>query len=175
MNGSDQEAMEGPGSGAEEVPLSQQAEVAERFLTGVLDRFGLPATLDVREVDSETVELALRGEDLGLLIGPRGTTVEALQDLTRTVVQRRTGARRGRIMVDVAGYRQRRRQALERFVRSVAEQVRREGREQVLEAMAPPDRKVVHDTINTIPGVMTRSRGEEPQRRVVIVPAPDED
>src|SRR5579875_346341 len=173
MSASGEEGSDGPELGIE-VPLAQQAEVAERFLTGVLDRFGLPATLEVRELDADTVELAIQGGDLGLLIGPRGTTVEALQDLTRTVVQRRTGARRGRILVDVAGYRQRRRQALERFVRSVAEQVLREGREQVLEPMGPPDRKVVHDTINTIPGVTTRSRGEEPQRRVVIVPQRDE-
>jgi spoIIIJ-associated protein len=77
------------------------------------------------------------------------------------------------VLVDVAGYRQKRRAALERFARQVAEEVRESGNEQQLEPMTPPDRKVIHDTVNAIDGVATRSEGLEPQRRVVVAPEGD--
>ena len=73
--------------------------------------------------------------------------------------------------VDVAGYRQRRREALERFARTVAEEVRASGVQKALEPMSPPDRKIVHDTVNEMDGVSTLSEGDEPRRRVVITPA----
>ena len=80
------------------------------------------------------------------------------------------GTAAGRVRLDVAGYRQRRREALERFTRSVADEVKESGVQKVLEPMAPADRKVVHDTVNEIDGVRTVSEGEEPRRRVVVVP-----
>ncbi|MGH9065036.1 MAG: RNA-binding cell elongation regulator Jag/EloR [Acidimicrobiales bacterium] len=167
------ERTDGDGYGGDDeahVPLAEQAEVARSFLAGLLEQFGARATVTVTELDPDTVEVAVQGEDLALLIGPRGATVGALQDLARTVVQRRTGARHGRLLVDVGGYRQKRKAALERFSRQVAEQVLSTGREQVLEAMEPSDRKVVHDTVNQIDGVATRSEGEDPRRRVIILP-----
>jgi spoIIIJ-associated protein len=94
-----------------------------------------------------------------------------LQDLTRTVVQRRFPSKTDRILVDVAGYRERRAAALQRFSTQVAEEVRSSGSERALEPMSPADRKVVHDTINEIEGVVTRSEGEDPARYVVISPA----
>ena len=154
----------------QDVPLAEQGEVAGRFLTGLLEAFGVDGQVDVRERDEETVELAVNGSDLGLLIGPKGSTLSALQDVTRTVVNRRTGARNGRVMVDVAGYRQKRKQALERFTTEVAAGVKESGAPRALEAMSPADRKVVHDTVNAIEGVSTTSEGEEPSRRVVIRP-----
>lgn len=153
-----------------DVPLSEQAEVARQFLTGLLGEFGLAASVEAKEIDEETVELAVTGDDLGLLIGPKGATLNALQDVTRTVVNRRTGARQGRLLLDVAGYREKRRMALERFVRQVATDVKQTGTPKALEPMAPADRKVVHDTVNEIEGVSTTSEGEEPDRRVVIQP-----
>lgn len=153
-----------------EVPLAHQAGVAKSFLDGLLACFETPAQVRVTELDADTVELALEGDDLALLIGPKGATVNALQDLTRTVVQRQTGARHGRLLVDVGGYRQKRKAALARFVRQVADEVLGTGQEQLLEPMAAPDRKVVHDTVNEIEGVVSRSEGEEPRRRVVIQP-----
>ena len=128
------------------------------------------AAVEMREVDEETVELRVEGPDLGLLIGPRGTTLNALQDVTRTVVHRKTGGRNGRIVVDVSGYREKRRVALERFVQDVAAEVRKAGTAKALEPMGSSDRKVVHDAVNEIEGVVTRSEGEEPNRRVVIEP-----
>ena len=154
-----------------DVPLTEQAELAREFLTGLLAAFNLQGDLEVREVDEDTVEIAVTGPDLGLLIGPKGSTLTALQEVTRTVVHRRTQAHNGRILVDVGGYREKRRLALERFTRQLATEVKETGVRKVLEPMAPPDRKVVHDTVNEIEGVSTTSEGEEPDRRVVIEPS----
>ncbi len=145
-------------------------EVAEKFLDGLIGVFGRRAEIERRAVDDETTEIALEGEGLGLLIGQRGQTLSAVQELTRTVVQRKAPGFSGRVVVDVAGYRRARRDALERFTRDVAEQVRTSGVARVLEPMPPADRKVVHDTVNTIAGVTTTSEGEEPRRHVVIIP-----
>jgi spoIIIJ-associated protein len=154
-----------------ELSLEQQGDLVEDFLDGLLDAFDLDGDLRRVEIDDDTIEVHIDGEDLGLLIGPKGQTLTAVQELSRTVVQRRSeGPTRGRIRLDVAGYREKRREALERFTRQVAEEVRASGSRKALEPMAPPDRKVVHDTVNTIDGVGTVSEGEEPRRRVVIVP-----
>lgn len=149
--------------------VEREDEVATRFLSGLLDAFGLTATVERRQLEEDTTEVAVQGEGLGLLIGQRGQTLMAVQELTRTVVQRSLPAGHGRIVVDVGGYRQARRAALERFTRSVADEVLANGVAKVLEPMPPADRKVVHDTVNAIPGVATLSEGEEPRRRVVIV------
>ncbi len=153
------------------VTLAEQTEMASEFLQGLLASFGLDGDLAVTEVDEETNEIDVQGEDLGLLIGPRGQTISAVQELTRTVLQRRAGGSyEGRVRVDVSGYRQRRREALVRFATQVAEQVRSTGGKKALEPMNAADRKVVHDTINEIEGVRTSSEGEEPRRWVVIHP-----
>lgn len=155
----------------EEMSLAEQGEVARGFLVGLIDAFGAHAEVSVREIDDETVEVAATGDNLGLLIGPKGQTLSAVQELTRTVVQRQSAARTGRILVDVAGWRQKRREALERFTKQIADEVLASGTAKVLEPMAPADRKVVHDTVNGIDGLETSSEGEEPRRRVVIRPA----
>lgn len=155
---------------SEDVSLAEQGEVAREFLDGLLAEFGASGTVSVTELDEETVEVAVEGDDLGLLIGPKGSTLSALQEVTRTVVQRQTGGRNGRLLVDVAAYRQKRKAALERFTKQVAEEVKASGVRRVLEPMSAADRKVVHDTVNDIEGVATTSEGEEPRRRVVIQP-----
>src|SRR5438552_15694387 len=94
----------------------------------------------------------------------------AIQDLTRTVVQRKLGAGCGRLLVDVAEYRKARRAALERFATGVADKVKEAGVPTALEPMNPADRKVVHDTVNAIDCVATTSEGEESNRRVGIMP-----
>lgn len=152
------------------VPMSEQSEIAEQFLRGLLNEFGKEGQVATVEVDEDTVEVQVTGDDLGLLIGPKGNTLSALQDVTRTVVQRRTGARNGRLLIDVTGYRAKRREALARFTRQVADQVLDSGTATVLEPMSAADRKVVHDTVNDIDGLATSSQGEEPRRRVVISP-----
>ena len=154
-----------------ELSLAEQGEIAREFVAGIADRMGLEADVEVHEIDEETVEVQLKGGQLGLLIGPGGKTLDALQELARTVVQHRTeGARHGRLLVDVGGYRQRRREALARFTEGIAAEVKASGVAKSLEPMSPPDRKVIHDTVNGIEGVRTTSEGEEPRRRVVIHP-----
>ena len=154
-----------------EVPVAEQAEVAKRFVDGLLAIMGVEgATSAVVLLDEETAELQVSGEDLGLLIGPKGATLLALQDLARTVVQRQTGARTGRLLLDVAGYRQKRKEALERFTQKVAGEVVATGTPTALEPMSSADRKIVHDTVNAIDGVSTTSEGEDPRRRVVVRP-----
>ena len=155
-----------------EVPLDEQAHAGRVFLEGLMAELSLPATVEVQEVDDDVMELTVDGSDLGFLIGPKGATLAALQDVTRTVVHRQTGGRNGRLMVDVAGYRQKRKLALEGFTRDIVAEVKDTGTPRVLEPMSPPDRKVVHDTVNSIEGVLTASEGEEPARRVVIKPDP---
>lgn len=150
--------------------LQEEAAVAKEFLEGLLGSFELSGQVGSEELDEETVEVSVTGGDLGLLIGPKGQTLTAIQELTRTVVQRKLGARSGRLLVDVAEYRKARRAALERFATGVADKVKEAGVPTALEPMNPADRKVVHDTVNAIDGVATSSEGEEPNRRVVIMP-----
>lgn len=149
----------------------EQAETVGDFLDGVLDTFGLSGEVRVGTVDEDEVEIDLDGDDLGLLIGPRGQTMTALHELAKTVLQRTepTGPR-VRLRLDVAGYRKKRREALSQFVRTQAAEVLASGETRALEPMNASDRKVVHDTVNEIDGISTESEGEEPRRRVVLVP-----
>jgi spoIIIJ-associated protein len=155
-----------------DVDLDAHTAIVTEFMTGLVDAFGLDGRIEAETLDEETAEVRVEGTDLGLLVGPKGNTLSAVQELSRTVVHRRVpGTAAGRVRLDVAGYRQRRREALERFTQGVAEEVRSSGVQKALEPMSPADRKVVHDTVNEIDGVSTISEGEEPRRRVVIVPA----
>ncbi len=155
-----------------EVPVAEQAEVAKDFVDGLLAIMAVDgATTKVVLLEEDTAELQITGGDLGLLIGPKGATLLALQDLARTVVQRRTGARTGRLLLDVAGYRQKRKEALQRFTNRVVEDVVASGTPTALEPMNSADRKIVHDTVNAIDGVTTTSEGEDPRRHVVVHPA----
>jgi spoIIIJ-associated protein len=163
--GESEESME------ESLTLEQQGEAAAEFLTGLVREFGLQAEVTRTELDEETVQVSAVGDDLGLLVGPRGATLAAVQDLTRTFVQRQSENRTDRILVDVGGYREKRSAALRRFTEGIVEEVKASGEERSLEPMSPADRKVVHDTVNEIEGVETRSAGEEPSRYVVILPS----
>jgi spoIIIJ-associated protein len=154
-----------------EVTLEEQAEIVEEFLDGLVDAFDLDGDVRSERIDEDTLEVQVNGDDLGLLIGPKGQTLAAIQELSRTIVQRKSqGTSAGRLRLDVAGYRQRRREALERFTRSIADEVKAAGVQKALEPMGSADRKVVHDTVNDLDGVSTVSEGEEPRRRVVIIP-----
>lgn len=153
--------------------LEGQREAVEEFLGGLVTAFGRPeAEVSVAVIEDGVLEADVSGEDLGLLVGPKGQTLQSVQELIRSMVQRRfVGEAHARVRVDIAGYRLRRREALERFTRGVAEQVLSTGRAKVLDPMLAGDRKVVHDTANEIEGIVTRSEGEDPSRRVIIAPA----
>ena len=149
----------------------RQTEHAVEFLTGLVEAFALEATVSSATVDENYDEVRITGKDLGILIGPRAGALDSIQELARVVAQRRSGGRgESRLRVDIAGYRQRRREALERFALKLAEEVRETGQVKALEPMNSADRKVVHDVVGTLEGVSTLSEGEDPRRRVVIVP-----
>jgi spoIIIJ-associated protein len=153
----------------EPVSVAEVGDAASEFVRGLVDAFGVDGEISVAELDVDTIEVRVEGNDLGLLVGPKGATLSAVQELTRTVTSRvEPGGRNVRLHVDVAGYRARRREALERFTRQVAETVKESGTATAMEPMNAADRKVVHDTANGIDGIHTTSEGEEPRRRVVL-------
>ncbi len=153
-----------------DVPIEEQAAAAERFTQGLVDAFDLGAQAK-SVIDDDVVVVDVTGENLGLLVGPKGATLQAIEELVRTVVQRQTDGHGVRIHVDVAGYRAKRRAALADFTRNLAEKVLETGKAQALEPMSASDRKVVHDTAGEIDGITTVSEGEDPRRRVVLRPA----
>jgi spoIIIJ-associated protein len=148
--------------------LQEQAAIAEDFLTGLLGTIGLEAEI-AATAGREAAKVDLTGPELALLIGRHGSTLEALQEVTRAAVQRRVTTR-ALVNLDVEGYRARRRAILERRARQVAAKVRRSGKAQSLDPMSSFERKVVHDALSRFGGVRTTSEGEEPERRVVISP-----
>ena len=155
---------------AQDLDIEAQAEHAAQFAGSLVEAMGLNGSASAR-VEDDTVLVAIDGEGLGLLVGPGGKTLMAVEELVRAVVQHGLSGRSARLRVDVGGYRERRREALAAFARQVAEEVRANNLERALEPMNPPDRKVVHDAVAEIDGVATSSEGEEPRRRVVISPA----
>jgi spoIIIJ-associated protein len=155
-----------------DLDLDAQGANVRSFLEGLADAFDVEAEVSVAAVDEETLEAQMTGEDLGLLIGPKGLTLQAVQELARAILSKE-GPGSARLRIDIGGYRERRREALERFSKQVAEQVLASGEAASLEPMSPADRKVVHDTINDIEGVHTISEGEDTRRRVVVLPDGD--
>ena len=155
---------------AQDLDVEAQAEHAAEFARGLVEAMGLRGDVTSR-VEDDTVLVAIDGDGLGLLVGPRGTTLQAVEELVRAVVQHGLSGRSARLRVDVAGYKERRREALAAFARQVADEVIATNLERALEPMNPPDRKVVHDALADLDGVETGSEGEEPRRRVVIRPA----
>jgi spoIIIJ-associated protein len=145
---------------------------AVAFMDGLTAAFGAEGTTHL-EIDGTELHVAVTGSELGLLVGPGGRTLNAIQDLVRVAAQRRLGDHETRLRIDVAGYRERREAALASFARDVAEQVRASGTARSLEAMSSADRKVIHDVLNDEPGVSSRSVGEDPDRRIIIDPADD--
>lgn len=152
------------------VDARQVGEEASRFMNGLLDAFGCAGTVELVE-DGDDLELRVHGKELGLLVGPRGTTLQAVQDLARVASQRRLGDHDTRLRLDIGGYRERRRLALGQFATQMADEVKASGVARVLEPMSSADRKVIHDTLAEVEGIATRSEGDDPYRRVIITPA----
>lgn len=150
--------------------LEAQRETVETFLRGVIHAFGREdVAVRVDAAEEGIVVADIKGDRLGLLVGPKGQTLQALHELTRSVIQREyPGQSHARLQLDIGGYRERRKDALERFTRDVAEEVIRSQRSKVLDPMSAADRKIVHDVVNEFDGVRTLSEGDEPERRVII-------
>lgn len=146
----------------------EQKKVLEEFLTGLATSFGLSAEASSTMEDNE-LTVNLTGSSLGLLVGPRLATLDAIQEVARNTLQRQAAGREyAKVIVDVEGIRQRRRDSLTTFVTDAAQQVRDEDVEVVFEVMSSVDRKQVHDVAADLDGVVTASEGEDPRRRVVL-------
>jgi len=148
--------------------LEQESEIAADYVEGLLDVADLDGDIDM-DVEGDRAVVSVVGATLQELVGPRGEVLEALQELTRLAVHRQTGVRT-RIMLDVGGYRARRRTELTALGTDAAEDVSRTGVPRRLEAMTPFERKVIHDAVAAA-GLRSESEGEEPNRRVVVLPA----
>jgi spoIIIJ-associated protein len=151
--------------------LEEQADAAADFLEELLARMDIDAIAEPNSHEGHMYVDIVDGpeEDMSLLIGRHGQTLEAIQELTRMVVGRRLD-QRVRVIVDVEDYRKRREARLEEHARELAERVRETGREEALEPMNSYERKLVHDAIADVDGVETESRGVDPERYVVILP-----
>lgn len=147
--------------------LEQEGEVAADYLEALLDIADLDGDLDL-DVEGDRAMVAIVGDGLGELVGREGAVLDALQELTRLAVLRETG-RRSRLMLDIAGWRQARRDELTETGRKAADQVKAAGEPVRLEPMTPFERKVVHDAVAAA-GLRSESEGEEPHRRVVVLP-----
>lgn len=154
------------------VSVDEVRAAAETFTNGLVDAFGLTGSSS-STVDGIEIEVAVEGDDdgMGLLIGPGGRTLLAIQDLARVAAQRRLGDHETRLRIDVSGYREKRRVALEHFAQDQATLVTESGVARSLAPMPSADRKVIHDTLTALDGVTTRSEGEDPNRRIIISPA----
>jgi spoIIIJ-associated protein len=148
--------------------LEQESEIAADYIEGLLDVADLDGDIDM-DVEGERAFVSVVGATLDELVGRRGEVLEALQELTRLAVHRQTG-NRTRMMLDVGGYRQRRRTELAETGRDAADEVKRTGEPKRLWPMNPFERKIVHDAVAAA-GLRSESEGEEPNRQVIVLPA----
>jgi spoIIIJ-associated protein len=147
--------------------LEEEGDIAADYIEGLLDIADLDGDIDM-DVEGDRAVVSVVGATLDELVGDDGEVLEALQELTRLAVHRKTGLR-ARLMLDVGGFRARRRSELAELGRSLAAEVERTGEPKKLRAMTPFERKIVHDAVAEA-GLRSESEGEEPNRRVVIFP-----
>lgn len=141
-------------------------DVARNFLEPLFDKLGVEADMDIT-MEEDLVNIKLTGEDVGIIIGRRGETLDALQYLLSLVINRYT-PEYTRVILDVGDYRQKRAESLRRLARKVAAKVARTKKNITLEAMNPYERRIIHSSLQGFPNVNTYSIGEEPNRKVVI-------
>ena len=148
--------------------LEDEGDIAADYIEALLDIADLDGDIDM-DVEGDRAVVSVVGATLDELVGDDGEVLEALQELTRLAVHRKTGTR-ARLMLDVGGFRVRRRAELADLGRSVADEVTRTGEPKKLRAMSPFERKIIHDAV-AVAGLRSESEGEEPNRRVVVFPA----
>ncbi len=146
--------------------VEDQVQMVEEFLKGLIASLGLEGAVSAR-VDDGIIKAEITGDQTEVLVGHKGSMIRTVQELARTVLQRKSPRPR-RVIVDIAGYGARRREALAIYAQRLAESVLAEGGEIMLEPMTSADRKVVHDTIADIENVRSYSEGEDPRRCVII-------
>jgi spoIIIJ-associated protein len=149
-----------------EVSIEEQIPVVSGFLSGLVGAFGLEGEVKV-SADGDVIVADVVGQQTESMVGPRGSVIEAIHELTKTVLHRQTQSS-ARLRLDIAGYAERRRQALAIYAGQLIAQVLEDGGEVMLEPMSAADRKVIHDAVAARDGVRSYSEGEAPQRYVVI-------
>lgn len=149
--------------------FEQKIEAAREFLQGLLERMGVKAEIAVERGEDQLVYIRLSGRRMGVVIGRRGQTLDAIQYLVNLVANKLPGPR-ARIVLDAEGYRDKRAETLRNLAERLAERAKTERRKTVLEPMSALERRIVHLALANDQDVETRSEGEEPYRRVVIVP-----
>jgi spoIIIJ-associated protein len=147
--------------------LELEGEIAADYIEGLLDVADLDGDIDM-DVEGDRAVVSVVGATLDELVGEHGEVLDALQELTRLAVHRQTGGRT-RLMLDIGGYRARRRADLSELGASVADEVRRTGEAKALAAMNAFERKIVHDAVAAA-GLRSESEGMDPNRRVVVLP-----
>jgi spoIIIJ-associated protein len=153
-----------------ETDLTAGAEILRELLERVVDALDLEAEVVIEE-DDERLTGTLEGDELGLFIGRHGSTIEAVQHLAQRVVGETDGPDvRRRVVVDAAGYRERREQVLQRQAEEAADDALRTGRPVALDAMTSSERRVVHEFLRDRGDVETHSEGQEPDRHLVVSP-----
>jgi spoIIIJ-associated protein len=148
--------------------LENEGDIAADYLEELLDIADLDGDLDM-DVEGDRASVSIVGGDVSQLVGRNGEVLEALQELTRLAVYRETGER-SRLMLDIGGFRADKRSRLEKVAEEAVVEVRASGERKVLDPMSPFERKVVHDAVAGA-GLRSESEGEEPRRRVVVLPA----
>jgi len=156
-------------SGVDDDVLVHEGDVAGDYLERLLDLLDYDGDIDLDVEAGRAIVSIDGGEDLEKLVGSRGHVLEALQELTRLAVQQETGSRT-RLMLDIAGWRADRREELRELGKSTAESALSSGERVRLQPMSPFERKVVHDAVAAVDGVHSESEGEDPKRRVVVIP-----
>jgi spoIIIJ-associated protein len=161
---------EAPGrkTGDREDRLVAEGEIAGDYLEELLDVLDFDGDIDLDVEGDRAIVSIDGGEDLAKLVGRRGEVLDALQELTRLAVHQKTGER-SRLMLDVAGWRRRRRDELSALGDKVARRVLETGEREELAPMTPFERKIVHDAVAAVSGVHSESEGVEPARRVVVL------
>lgn len=151
--------------------LVAEGEIAGDYLEELLDLLDFDGDIDLDVEGNRAVASIDGSDDLAKLVGRKGEVLDALQELTRLAVHQKTGVR-SRLMLDVAGWRRRRREDLAALGDKVARRVLETGDREELAPMTPFERKIVHDAVAVVPGVRSESEGAEPSRRVVVSPEP---
>jgi len=165
------EAAAAAAAAVEEAPAQDEGQAAEaRWLVSrIVTELGIESSLDVDE-GKDTITVTVSGPDVAILIGRHGQTIDAVQYLLNVIQYRAYGEAKKDVVVDAAGYRERRRATLEALADEIAERVRESGAAEELEPMTSVERKIVHLRLKEVAGVATTSEGTEPNRYVVVLP-----
>lgn len=151
-----------------EADPKKQLDVSINFLEGMIKSFGLEGTVK-GSIEEENLVVSVSGEQTEALVGEKGSIIRALHELTRTAIQRKTGAGT-RLRLDVAEYATKRREALTIYAERLTNQIFEDGQEVMLEPMNSVDRKTLHDAVAKIDGIRSYSEGREPYRSVIFAP-----